>query len=104
MHDAGLVVLVALVSPFATDRRAAKELFEPGQFLEVFIDTPLEVAQQRDPKGLYAKAAAGAIPNMTGVGQDYEVPTAPDLVLDGTGDLDTIVATLTAAILREESA
>ena len=101
MHDAGLVVFVALVSPFAADRRAAKELFEPGQFLEVFIDTPLEVAQQRDPKGLYAKAAAGAIPNMTGVGQDYEVPKHPDLVLDGTGDLDEVVARLTSAILGE---
>ena len=103
MHDAGLVVLVALVSPFAADRRAAKELFEPGQFLEVFIDTPLEVAQQRDPKGLYAKAAAGDIPNMTGVGQDYEVPQHPDVVLDGTGDLEALADQLARAVLGDDA-
>jgi bifunctional enzyme CysN/CysC len=101
MRDSGIVVLVALVSPFAGDRRAAKELFEPGEFLEVFIDTPLAVAQARDPKGLYAKAAAGNLPNMTGVGQEYEVPTQPDLVLAGNGDLDTAVDELVKAILGE---
>jgi bifunctional enzyme CysN/CysC len=92
---------VALVSPFAGDRRAAKELFEPGEFLEVFIDTPLAVAQARDPKGLYAKAAAGNLPNMTGVGQEYEVLTQPDLVLAGNGDLDNAVDELVKAILGE---
>ena len=101
MADAGLVVFVALVSPFAGDRRAAKELFEPGQFIEAYVDTPLDVVQQRDPKGLYAKAAAGAIPNMTGVGQDYEIPTTPDLVLEGSGDLDTAVDLVVQAVLGE---
>ena len=101
MRDAGLVVFVALVSPFAADRQAAKELFEPGEFLEVYVDTPLAVAQERDPKGLYAKAATGAIPNMTGVGQDYEVPTAADLVLDGSGALEAAVDRLVAAVLGE---
>lgn len=84
MVDAGLVVLVSLVSPFRGDRRAARALFDEGDFVEVFVDTPLEVCIARDPKGLYAKAAGGQLPNMTGVGQDYEAPTHPDVHLDGT--------------------
>jgi len=101
MRDAGLVVIVALVSPFTGDRRAARELFEPGQFLEVYVDTPLDVVSKRDTKGLYAKAARGALPNLTGVGQEYEVPDNPDLVLHGTGDVEESVAQLVAAILGE---
>ncbi len=101
MRDSGLVVFVALVSPFAADRRAAKDLFAPGEFLEVYVDTPLDVVQQRDTKGLYAKAAAGSIPNMTGVGQEYEVPHAPDVTLHGSGDLDASVDQLVQAVLGE---
>jgi len=101
MRDAGLVVIVALVSPFTSDRRAAQALFEPGQFLEVYVDTPLDVVSARDTKGLYAKAARGALPNLTGVGQEYEAPEAADLVLHGTGDLEESVAQLVAAILGE---
>ena len=101
MRDAGLVVFVALVSPFKADRRAAKELFGPGEFLEVFVDAPLSVVQGRDPKGLYAKAAAGTLPNMTGVGQDYEAPAHPDLRLDGAGDLDAAVAQVVKAVLGD---
>ena len=83
LMDAGIVVLVSLVSPFRTDRRAARALFDEGDFLEIFVDTPLDVCIERDPKGLYAKAAAGQLPNMSGVGQDYEAPTHPDIALDG---------------------
>lgn len=101
MRDAGLVVFVALVSPFAGDRRAAKELFAPGEFIEAYVDTPLAVVQERDPKGLYAKAAAGSIPNMTGVGQDYEIPKDPDLVLPGAGDLDAAVDLVVQAVLGD---
>ena len=101
MRDAGLVVIVALVSPFTSDRRAARALFEPGQFLEVYVDTPLDVVSQRDTKGLYAKAARGALPNLTGVGQEYEAPEAPELVLHGTGDVEESVTQLVAAILGE---
>ena len=101
MHDAGLVVFVALVSPFRGDRRAARDLFLPGQFLEVYVDTPLDVVSARDTKGLYAKAAQGSLPNLTGVGQEYEPPESPDLVLHGTGDLDASVDALVAAILGE---
>ena len=101
MCEAGIVVFVALVSPFAGDRRAARELFEPGKFLEVYVDTPLDVVAGRDTKGLYAKAAAGALPNLTGVGQDYEAPESPDLVLHGTGDLDASVDALVRSVLGE---
>ncbi len=74
MMGAGVVVLVALVSPFRSDRRAARDLFDAGDFVEVYVKTPVEVCEPRDPKGLYAKAAAGDLPNLTGVGQDYEEP------------------------------
>ncbi len=101
MVDAGLVVFVALVSPFVADRRAARDLFAPDQFLEVYVDTPLEVVTERDTKGLYAKAASGDLPNLTGVGQEYEPPTSPDVVLHGTGDLERSVDELVRAILGE---
>lgn len=101
MRDAGLVVFVALVSPFQSDRETAAALFGPDEFLEVYIDTPVDVCSERDPKGLYAKAAAGNLPNMTGVGQAYEPPVNPDLVLRGTGDLDQSVTALTKAILGD---
>jgi len=84
MVDAGLIVITALISPFEVDRQRAKSLFQPDEFLEVFVDTPVEICRSRDPKGLYKKSAAGEIPNFTGVGQDYERPKTPDLVLDGT--------------------
>ncbi len=100
MHDAGLVVLVALVSPYRSDRETAKALFDPGAFLEVYVDTPVEVCAERDPKGLYAKAASGSLPNMTGVGQTYEFPISPDLTLTGVGDLEASAQKLAEAILR----
>jgi bifunctional enzyme CysN/CysC len=87
MVDAGLIVIVALVSPFRADRARAAALLPEGHFLEVFVDTPLEVCQQRDVKGLYRKAAAGRVTNVTGLDQCYEVPEAPALVLP-TGTID----------------
>ena len=99
MRDAGLVVLVALVSPYRADRETAAALFQPGEFLEVYVDTPVEVCAERDPKGLYAKAAAGNLPNMTGVGQGYEPPQSPGVVLHGTGDLDASVEELIRNVL-----
>ena len=101
MKDAGMVVFVALVSPYRADREAAAGLFEDGEFLEVYVDTPVEVCAERDPKGLYAKAAAGNLPNMTGMGQTYEVPEEADLVLDGAGDLDAQIERLAQAVLGE---
>jgi len=100
MRDSGVVVLVALVSPFRSDRESAATLFDKGDFIEVFVDTPVEVCSQRDPKGLYAKAAAGNLPNMTGVGQVYEPPITPDLILRGTGDVEASADLLVAAVLE----
>lgn len=101
MCEAGLVVFVALVSPFTSDRRAARDLFEPEKFIEVYVDTPLDVVSERDTKGLYAKAAQGSLPNLTGVGQGYEAPEHAELVLRGTGDLDDSVDTLVRLVLGE---
>ena len=84
MVDAGLIVLVSFISPFRAERRMAREMFAEGEFLEVFVDTPLEIAEQRDVKGLYARARAGEIANFTGIGSSYELPQSPDLVLDTT--------------------
>jgi adenylyl-sulfate kinase len=78
MADAGLVVVVALISPFRADRAMARALFEPGRFIEVFVDTPLAVAEARDPKGLYKRARQGLLPGMTGIDAPYEVPLAPE--------------------------
>jgi bifunctional enzyme CysN/CysC len=101
MRDAGVVVFVALVSPYRADRESAAALFGEDEFLEVHIDTPVEVCAERDPKGLYAKAAAGNLPNMTGMGQVYEIPEHPDVVLHGTGDLEASAEQLVRVILGE---
>ncbi|HZX81664.1 MAG TPA: sulfate adenylyltransferase subunit CysN [Lysobacter sp.] len=82
MTDAGLIVLVSFISPFRSERRLARELFDDGEFIEAFVDTPLDVAESRDVKGLYAKARAGRIPNFTGIDSPYEVPEQVELVLD----------------------
>ena len=87
MMDAGLIVIVALVSPFRVDRDQARELFAKGKFIEVWVNTPAELCAQRDPKGLYKKAAAGDLPNMTGIGQEYEAPLSAEVKLDGTLEL-----------------
>ena len=100
MRDSGVVVFVALVSPYRSDRETAASLFVESEFVEVFVDTPVDICSERDPKGLYAKAAAGKLPNMTGVGQIYEPPVSPDLILRGTGDLEASANLLVAAILE----
>ncbi|MER2248577.1 adenylyl-sulfate kinase [Methylorubrum podarium] len=81
MADAGLVVIVSLISPFRAERAAARAIAGDIPFLEVFIDTPLAVCEARDPKGLYDRARAGKIPNFTGISAPYEAPEAPDLAL-----------------------
>ena len=82
MSDAGLIVLVSFISPFRAERRMARDLFAPGEFLEVFVDTSLAEAERRDQKGLYAKARAGQIRNFTGIDSPYEAPEHAELVLD----------------------
>jgi len=77
--DSGSIVLTAFISPFISDREIVRELVEAGEFIEVFIDTPIEVCQQRDPKGLYQKALAGEIKNFTGIDSPYEAPNKPEI-------------------------
>ena len=84
MVDAGLIVIVSFISPFRAERRMARDLFSNGEFLEVFVETPIEVCEARDPKGLYAKARQGLIRNFTGIDSDYEMPEQPELRLDTT--------------------
>jgi bifunctional enzyme CysN/CysC len=79
MTDAGLIVLVSFISPYRSERELARSLFEPGDFIEVYVDTPLEICELRDVKGLYARARAGQIPNFTGISAPYEEPLNPEL-------------------------
>lgn len=99
MVDAGLVVLVAVISPFEADRQRARSLFDDDEFIEIFVDTPVDICVNRDPKGLYKKASQGQIPNFTGIGQGYERPSKPELVLKGDGDLEENVALILQALL-----
>ncbi|HEY1288710.1 MAG TPA: adenylyl-sulfate kinase [Burkholderiales bacterium] len=82
MVDAGLTVMVALVSPFREQRRMASRLLSDGEFIEVFVDTPLEVCERRDPKGMYARARRGELKDFTGIGSRYERPENPDVRID----------------------
>lgn len=95
MVDAGLVVIAAFISPFVRERTMAKELLGMERFVEVYVDTPLDVCEQRDVKGLYRKARDGRLPNLSGVGSPYEAPTEPDFVANTVDhDLPSIVAKL----------
>jgi bifunctional enzyme CysN/CysC len=89
----GWVALVPVISPYIADRDAVRASHEAGglAFAEIYVDTPLEVCQSRDPKGLYAKAAAGQLTGMTGIDAPYEAPLRPDLFLDGTAAMDSLV-------------
>lgn len=82
MTDAGLIVLTAFISPFRAERRMVRELMAEGEFMEIFVDTPLDVAEARDVKGLYRKARAGQLKNFTGIDSPYEVPEAPELTVN----------------------
>jgi bifunctional enzyme CysN/CysC len=79
MTDAGLITIVSFISPFRSERRMVRDRLEPGEFIEVFVDTPLEICEQRDPKGLYRRARAGEISNFTGIDSDYEAPENPEV-------------------------
>jgi len=92
MVDAGIIVITALISPFRAEREMARNLFEKDEFVEVFVDTPLEVCEHRDTKGLYKKARAGEIPNFTGIHTPYEPSKTPDLTLHTEEmEMDTII-------------
>jgi len=92
MADAGLIVLSAFISPHQAERQLVRDLLPEGEFLEVFVNTPLEICEQRDPKGLYKKARAGEIPNFTGISSVYEAPIHPEIDLPaGDKSLDELV-------------
>jgi adenylylsulfate kinase len=81
--NAGVITLTAFISPYRADRNAVRALLGPGEFVEVFMDTPIEICEARDPKGLYKKARAGQLKGFTGIDDPYEAPEKPELVLDG---------------------
>ena len=95
MVDAGLIVLVSFISPFRSERQMARDLMEPGEFFEIHVNTPIEVCERRDRKGLYRRARLGQIQNFTGISSPYEPPEAPDFVLDGSdGEPESAAAML----------
>ncbi len=80
--EAGIITLTAFISPFSADRHRARQLFEPGDFVEVYCRCPLEICERRDVKGMYQRARAGMIPNFTGISSPYEAPANPELVVE----------------------
>ena len=99
--DAGLIVMVSFISPFRSERRMARDLLAEGEFLEVYVDTPLEVCEARDPKGLYRKARSGLIRNFTGLESAYEAPENAELSLDTTNTTPEALAELLLSELRK---
>ncbi|MCL6452930.1 MAG: adenylyl-sulfate kinase [Alicyclobacillus sp.] len=100
--DAGVVVIAALISPFEADRKHARSLFDEGAFIEVFVDCPVEVCAERDPKGLYEKAKQGLIPQFTGISSPYERPKTPDVTVNTAAQSveDGVLAVLDAVDSR----
>ena len=94
MNDSGLIVLTSFISPFVADRRNAREIIGDGNFIEVYVSTPLEECERRDVKGLYAKARAHEIANFTGISSPYEAPENPEI------EVDTSVESLEDSVMR----
>ena len=102
MVDAGLVVLTAFISPHRAERAMVRERVGEGRFIEVFVDTPLEVCEARDPKGLYKKARAGELRNFTGIDAVYEAPDRPDIHLDGEQLVTNLIAQILDLLRRDD--
>lgn len=100
--DSGTIVLTAFISPFISDRRQVRELVQEGEFIEVFVDTPLEVCESRDPKGLYKKARNGEIPNFTGISSPYEAPIDAEIVIKNDGIAVEEAASVVIEYLKEK--
>ena len=101
LQDAGVVVLAAFISPYRRDRDRVRSLHPEGAFVEVFVDAPLEVCEQRDPKGLYARARSGAIQDLTGVTAPYEAPVAAEMRIEtASTDITSAAALVTGEVLR----
>jgi bifunctional enzyme CysN/CysC len=96
MMDAGLIVITAFISPFREEREMARALIGEKNFVEVYVDTPLDICEQRDPKGLYALARTGSIPNMTGINSPYQVPLKPTYTLSEISQIKKILYVLVA--------
>jgi len=92
--DSGTIVLTAFISPFIKDRYIVKDLVEDNEFIEIFVDTPLEICESRDPKGLYKKARRGDISNFTGISSPYEKPTNANIILQNTNINDSVKTVL----------
>jgi len=90
--DAGQIVLVSFISPFRSERRMARDLLDKGEFIEIFVDTPIELCMERDPKGLYQKAAAGEIKNFTGIDSPYEAPENAELIVKTASTTPDVLA------------
>jgi len=102
MVDAGLIVLTAFISPFRAEREMARSLVDEGEFLEIFVDTPLEIAEQRDVKGLYKKARRGELKNFTGIDSPYEAPESPEIHLRTANETVESAAERVIEIIREK--
>ena len=101
MTDAGLIVVTAFISPFRAERDMVRQMMQPGEFIEVFIDTPLNIAEERDVKGLYAKARAGELKNFTGIDSPYETPENPEIKIDTTQmDIESAADKIIQVLLR----
>ena len=101
MVDAGLIVLVSFISPFRSERQMARALVDLDEFIEIYVDTPLEICEARDPKGLYKLARAGTLPNLTGIGSPYEPPEHPELTLQGGRDQPAELAGQILTVLEQ---
>jgi bifunctional enzyme CysN/CysC len=101
MADAGLIVITAFISPFAAERQMARSKMPEGEFIEVYVDTPLAVAEQRDPKGLYKKARRGELANFTGISSPYEPPVKPEAWVNTAKMTADEAADSVITILRE---
>nr|WP_243405267.1 adenylyl-sulfate kinase [Solimicrobium silvestre] len=102
MNDAGLIVITALISPFRSDRAIAREIIGSDYMREVYVSTPLNVCESRDPKGLYSQARAGKITGFTGISSPYETPVQPDLTIDTTQySLEMAIAQLVSVTLHQ---
>ena len=95
MVDAGIVVIAAFISPFKIERQMVRNMFESNEFIEIYLDVSLEIAEARDPKGLYAKARRGELNNFTGIDRIYEIPDKPEIKIDTSEDnIDVIIKNL----------
>ena len=102
MVEAGLIVLVSFISPFRSERRMARDLVAADEFVEIYVNTPIEICEARDPKGLYKLARAGKLPNLTGLGSPYEPPEQPEVVLDGGREPPEVLAGHVLSALKDK--